>query len=88
VDFIAQWQDRPRLLVQVCESLANPSTRKREMVALEEAMAELDLPTGIIVTRHEEEQIVLKIGTIEVIPAWRFLLSSLYQPPHINTTTR
>lgn len=74
VDFIAQWQDRPRLLVQVCESLASPPTRKREIAALEEAMAELNLPTGIIVTRHEEERIMLNVGTVEVIPAWRFLL--------------
>jgi hypothetical protein len=74
VDFIAQWQDSPRLLVQVCESLANTSTRKREIAALEEAMVELNLPTGIIVTRHEEEQIALHAGTIEVISAWRFLL--------------
>ena len=77
VDFIAQWQDRPRLLVQVCESLASPSTRKRELAALEEAMAELDLPTAIIVTRHEEEQIVQAPGTINIMPAWRFLLAFL-----------
>lgn len=74
MDFIAQRQDCPRLLIQVCESLANPSTRKRELAALEEAMAELDLPTGIIVTRHEEEQVTLKAGTVEVIPVGRFLL--------------
>ncbi|MEN9424693.1 MAG: hypothetical protein RL122_2076 [Pseudomonadota bacterium] len=74
VDFIAQWRDHARLLVQVCESLASPTTRKREIAALEEAMAELNLPNGIIVTRHEEERIVLNVGTIEVIPAWRFLL--------------
>ncbi|QTR47389.1 ATP-binding protein [Thiothrix litoralis] len=80
VDFIAQWQDRPRLLVQVCETLVNPTTRKREIAALEEAMMELNLPTGIIVTRQEEEQMVLKAGTIEVIPAWRFLL---YNPPFL-----
>ncbi|UJS23134.1 ATP-binding protein [Thiothrix winogradskyi] len=78
VDFIAQWQDHPRLLVQVCESLASPTTRKREIAALEEAMVELNLPRGIIVTRHEEERIVLDAGIIDVIPAWRFLL---YNPP-------
>ena len=78
VDFIAQWQDHPLLLVQVCESLASPTTRKREIAALEEAMVELNLPKGIIVTRHEEERIVLDAGTVDVIPAWRFLL---YNPP-------
>lgn len=75
VDFIAQRQDRSRLLVQVCESLADPQTRKRETAALAEAMAELKLAAGTIVTRGEEEQIQIESGTIDVVPAWRFLLN-------------
>lgn len=75
VDFIAQRQDRSRLLVQVCESLADPQTRKRETTALAEAMAELKLAAGTIVTRGEEEQIQIESGTIDVVPAWRFLLN-------------
>lgn len=74
VDFIAQLPDRSRLLVQVCESLADPQTRKREVAALGEAMAELNLKSGIIVTRNDEERIEVPAGRIEVIPAWRFLL--------------
>jgi hypothetical protein len=62
------------MLVQVCESLAEPQTRKREIVALSEAMAELDLKTGTIVTRNEDERIETGGRTIEVVPAWRFLL--------------
>jgi len=49
VDFITQMPDRSRLLVQVCESMAEPQTRKREVTALSEAMAELDLNAGTIV---------------------------------------
>ncbi|MGK2907113.1 MAG: ATP-binding protein [Desulfuromonadales bacterium] len=75
VDFIAQRQDRSRLLVQVCESLADPQTRKRETAALAEAMAELKLAAGTIVTRGEEEQIQIESGTIYAVPAWRFLLN-------------
>lgn len=75
VDFIAQRQDRSRLLVQVCESMADPQTRKRETTALAEAMAELKLAAGTIVTRGEEEQIQVESGTIDVVPAWRFLLN-------------
>jgi predicted AAA+ superfamily ATPase len=37
-------------------------------------MAELDLKTGTIVTRNEDEQIEAGGGTIEVVPTWRFLL--------------
>ena len=65
---------RARMLVQVCESLAEPQTRKRETTALSEAMAELGLKTGTIVTRNENERIGAGGGTIEVVPAWRFLL--------------
>jgi predicted AAA+ superfamily ATPase len=74
VDFIVPNRGRPRLLVQVCESLADPQTRKRETAALSEAMAELDLKSGTIVTRNEGKRINEEAGTIEVVPAWRFLL--------------
>lgn len=75
VDFLARYPDRSRLLVQVCETMADPQTRKREITALTEAMVELQLSAGTIVTRGEEEQIKTAAGTIEVIPVWRFLLS-------------
>lgn len=74
VDFIAQFQGR-RLLVQVCESLSDRQTRVREISALADAMAELSLPSGIIVTRNEEERIQLESGSIDVVPVWRFLLN-------------
>jgi len=74
VDFIVPTRARPRMLVQVCESLAEPQTRKREIAALSEAMAELGLKTGTVVTRNEDERMDVEAGTIEVVPAWRFLL--------------
>jgi hypothetical protein len=75
VDFIVQMMDRSRKLVQVCESMADPQTRKREIAALAEAMAELKLITGTIVTRGEEEKLEGEFGTIDVVPVWRFLLN-------------
>ena len=74
VDFVARMPDGSRLLVQVCESLAEPRTRKREVTALRRAMAELGLRAGTIVTRDEEETIAAGAGAIDVVPAWRFLL--------------
>lgn len=74
VDFIVPMRGRPPMLVQVCESMAEPQTRKREMTALSEAMAELGLKTGTIVTRGEDERTDVEAGTIDVAPAWRFLL--------------
>lgn len=75
VDFIAQLRNRTRLLVQVCESMAEPQTRKREVSALSDAMAELGLKSGTIVTRNEEEEIEVDGGKIEAVPVWRFLLN-------------
>jgi len=74
VDFIVQMRGRPRMLVQVCESLADPKTRQRETMALQEAMAELNIFDGIIVTRHDDERLAVEHGTIFVVPAWRFLM--------------
>ena len=58
----------------MCESLAEPRTRKREAAALSEARAELGLKAGTIVTRNQDERIGVEAGTIEVVSAWRFLL--------------
>jgi hypothetical protein len=62
------------MLIQVCESLAEPQTRKRETAALSEVMAELGLKSGTIVTRKEDEQIDVGGRVINVVPIWRFLL--------------
>ena len=37
-------------------------------------MAELGTKEGTIVTRNESARIITSAGTIEVVPAWRFLL--------------
>ena len=74
VDFIVPLHGGARVLIQVCESLKEPQTRKRETAALTEAMAELGLKTGKIVTRNDSEQIENGGGIIEVVPIWRFLL--------------
>lgn len=79
VDFIAPMRGREFTLVQVCESLADPQARKRESTALSEAMTELNLKTGTIVTRNEEGRIDVDGGTIRVVPAWQYLLE---QPQH------
>ncbi len=74
VDFIVPMRGQQPILIQVCESLAEPQTRKRETTALSEAMTELGLKTGTLVTRGETGRIETGGGTIDVVPAWRFLL--------------
>ena len=76
VDFIVSLREGSRILVQVCESLAEPQTRKRETGALVEAMTELGIEMATIVTRHDAERIDTGNGVINVVPAWRFLLDA------------
>lgn len=74
VDFITSDPSTGRQLVQVCETLADPRTRKREVSALSEAMRELHISSSCIVTRHEQERIDTDSGVIHVVPVWTFLL--------------
>lgn len=75
VDFIARMPDGSRKLVQVCESLADPATRDRELKALAEAMTELDMGAGIVVTRDDQARPIEADGRgIEIVPAWRLAL--------------
>ncbi|TSA30255.1 MAG: ATP-binding protein [Bacteroidetes bacterium] len=74
IDFLVQDNQRKLNLIQVCETLANPVTRQREIVALQNAMSELELSEATIVTRNESEQIAGNKGTITLVPVWKFLL--------------
>ena len=75
VDFIAKVDRSELSLVQVSHSLADPQTRKRELTSLGEAMKEMNLDHGTVVTTSEEETIDVESGTISVVPIWRFLLN-------------
>lgn len=74
IDFIIPIRGQKPILVQVCESMADPQTHKREVTAFREAMTELNVATGTIVTRSEEDKIEFEDGTIQIVPMWRFLL--------------
>ena len=76
VDFVVGdlFEQRAGSLVQVCASLAEPTTRAREVRALTAAMAETGLRIAKIVTLHDEETIATEAGAIAVVPAWRWLL--------------
>ena len=54
--------------------MKDPKTRRREITSLLCAMKELGLGTGKIITLDEEK--ILKEGdkTVEIIPAWKYLL--------------
>lgn len=61
-------------LVQACVSLADEETKRREVEALTEAMGELKLSQGTIVTIQDEETVAVSSGKIRVIPFCRWAL--------------
>ena len=67
-------QERAVMLVQVCASLAEPRVKQSEVRSLSEAMVELAVAEGTIVTWRTDETIPVGFGTIQAIPVWRFLL--------------
>jgi predicted AAA+ superfamily ATPase len=83
VDFVVAPHKGARVLVQACESLADPRTKQREVGALAEAMRELQVPSGTIVTRNDEGTLDVEGGTIDVRPLWSFLLT----PPVVASWT-
>jgi Predicted ATPase (AAA+ superfamily) len=74
VDFAIQGKGGVEL-IQVCDSLASPATRDREIRALNEAMLERGATSATIVTRSEEGMEQTAAGNISILPAWRWLLS-------------
>jgi len=76
VDFFVTFPDNSKHLFQVTLSLKNPSTRKREISALQQAMEETGLKESYIITMDEEETLPLEEGEIHVLPLLDFLLDS------------
>ena len=76
VDFVCLDAQKKKLLVQVCPSLADPLTRKREITPLTRAMEDLGLTEGTIVTLDEDQQLENDGKKIRIIPAWKYLISN------------
>lgn len=76
VDFVVGdvFEQRAGRLVQASASMSEPTTRAREIEALQEGMRETGLQKAEIVTLFEEETLTTDAGVIHVVPAWRWLL--------------
>lgn len=74
VDFVIDSSSRGsrggRELIQVSWTLEHPDTRARELGALSQAMKELRVRTGTVVTWLEEGT----EGRIRIVPVWKWLL--------------
>ena len=74
VDFLAHDSRGARELVQVSAGLEDPSTRQRELRALEEGMKETSCEQATLVTLREEASADLAGRPVRIVPAWRWLL--------------
>jgi len=77
VDFLIQDRGQVNSLIQVCESLEDLKTKKREVQTLFNAMDELEISTAIIITRHDSDKIDMEGKLIEVVPFWRWALNEV-----------
>ncbi|MBQ9676645.1 MAG: ATP-binding protein [Prevotella sp.] len=62
------------LAIQVCYSLRDEDTRKRETEALEKLPKRVPCKRRLILTYDEEGTTTDKHGTIEMIPCWKWLM--------------
>jgi hypothetical protein len=64
------------LLIQVSYSIQDDSTYQREVLGLAKAMKDLQIQEAFIITYDEQQTITIEAGTIQVIPAWQWLLET------------
>jgi len=65
-----------QLAVQVCYSMGDVETRKREVGGLLKMAKHLEIKKMMIITKDEEETILEQGVSIEVVPVWKWLLIS------------
>jgi uncharacterized protein len=73
--FLEVSQKKVQRAIQVCQSIVDSATRQREINGLIEAMKTYQLQSGWIITEDEEVTIEHDGLTIQVIPAWKFLIT-------------
>jgi uncharacterized protein len=74
VDFITRGKKQNVELFQACAEMSHEAARKRELKALDAAMEELKVKKALIITEDEEETMKSGGKTIEVIPAYKWML--------------
>lgn len=65
------------VLIQAATSLAEPTTRKREIGSLLQARSGHPVKQLVIVTLDTEDTIVENGATIQVLPAWKWMLDEI-----------
>ena len=71
-DFVACKNNAPEMLLQVCERL-NHENEKREVAGLLEAMNNLHVEQGVVVTLDQEDLMYVDGRKLRVVPVWKWL---------------
>ncbi len=75
VDFVIKEGLKSKELIQVCWTMRDEKTRKRELLSLQKAIKELDASTATIITEDSEGEEKLRGSTVKMIPLWKWLLA-------------
>ena len=75
VDFSVKTATGRRELIQVCASLDDDETRKREVRALQEALVECSADRALILTLESRLPYPVMPRGVDVMPAWQWMLS-------------
>lgn len=73
-DFIIKEKNRILEAIQVCWSMYNENTRKREINGLIDALSSYNLKQGIILTENDEENLSINGYDIIIKPVWKWML--------------
>ena len=73
-DFVIQTETAVRELIQACWDMKDKETRERELNGIREAASLTHCPNMTIVTRDQEEDVEDPLGTIHIVPAWKWFL--------------
>jgi len=80
VDFLIREDLKIKQLIQVCFSVADESTKKREIRALVKASERLNCNDLIIITWDEEDEMEFNSNKIKLTPLWKWLLAPAVDP--------
>lgn len=79
VDFVIKQGMAVKNLIQVCESLSDGKTKKRELRALITAMNEFKIDQATIVTLNENSDETIDGKRISIRPVWFWLLQKTHE---------
>ena len=74
VDFIVKDGLNITDLIQVCWSMHDEKTKKRELRSLQKAMKELKITNALIITEDTESEETLNGFNVKTVPLWKWLL--------------